>query len=234
MAQKKLDLEPVASTKLELEPVKDEPSADELIAQAKLSLDPPTNYESDKPINNTPPEQGWLSRAWHAISEPLTDAPSRVGNRFADSVDSPSLNRSPTMASIEGFGAGALQGIGNLLSGLTSPLNIATTALTAGSGLAGKAGLEGIAEALSLGSKIAAAPTIAHGAIETLHPDSTMMERGMGLAELAGGGAAMMMPQGNLKGIASHVLSHKNLGIFLLYLNLIFLKILTRILMHVE
>jgi hypothetical protein len=112
------------------------------------------------------------------------------------------------MASIEGFGAGALQGIGNLLSGLTSPLNIATTALTAGSGLAGKAGLEGIAEALSLGSKIAAAPTMAHGAIETLHPDSTMMERGMGLAELAGGGAAMLhSPQGNLKGIASDVVN---------------------------
>src|SRR5678809_1125944 len=73
------------------------------------------------------PEQGILSRAWHAISDPLTDAPSRFASSVADSLDAPNLNRSPMAARIQGFVGGALQGIGDLVSGLTSPINLATT-----------------------------------------------------------------------------------------------------------
>lgn len=124
---------------------------------------------------------------WERISVPLTDAPSRWATSIADSIDMPSLERSPLMARAQGFGAGALQGLGDLVSGLTSPINLATTLLTAGSGTAIKAGMPGLAKIASLGAKGAGALTAGHGVGEVVSPESTMSERGMGLTEIAGG-----------------------------------------------
>lgn len=124
---------------------------------------------------------------WERISVPLTDAPSRWATSIADSIDMPSLERSPLVARMQGFGAGALQGLGDLVSGLTSPINLATTLLTAGSGTAIKAGMPGLAKIASLGAKGAGALTAAHGAGNVLSPESTLAERGQGLTEIAGG-----------------------------------------------
>ena len=145
-----------------------------------------------QPIQQVEQPESMFSRGWKAISEPLTDLPSKFASSVADYIDAPSLERSPMMARIQGFGAGAIQGLGDIASSLTSPINLATTALTAGSGMAAKQGLSTIAKGLSIGSKIAAAPMVAHGGMQVLDPETSLTEKGFGLAEMAGGGAAMM------------------------------------------
>jgi len=149
-----------------------------------------------KPPTVTTPEQpGMLSRAWHTLSDPLTDAPSRFAKGVADYIDSPSLNRSPTMARIKGFGAGAIEGIGDMASSLTSPINLGTAITTGGNSMALKAGLPRIAQAMRVGAKGAGALTAGHGTTEVLRPDATLAERGMGLVEMAGGIAGMKGPK---------------------------------------
>lgn len=166
---------------------------------------PPDLDESGAPVLTQPPDlddsgrpqpSSFFTKAWHAISDPLTDAPSRFARAVGDYIDQPSNEDdtywSGVKARAKGFTAGALQGAGDLVSGFTSPLNLATTAATMGSSGALKAGLPTIAKGLSLGSKALAAPVILHGASNVLSPDSTLAERGQGLVEMAGGGAAMM------------------------------------------
>jgi hypothetical protein len=167
--------------------------------------------------NSTPAQQeepGFFSKLWHAVGDPVTDAPSRFAHSVSDYITTPSLATSPTgqgglgdylaetYARGKGFVGGALQGIGDIASGFTSPLNLAITAATGGSSAALKAGLPEVASGLSLASKALAVPTMAHGAGSMFSPDSTMSERGQGLVELAGGGAAMMhtpnMPHGQI------------------------------------
>lgn len=156
---------------------------------------------SDRPVETPPPadntnpspEHGsFLSRAWHAISDPLTDAPSRFAKSVGDYIDQPSVDRSPLSAQLHGFVAGGLQGIGDLVSGATSPINLATMAATGGASAAESGGYEEIANALRLAGKATSAPVIAHGASETFSPDSTTGERAQGVVEMAGGGAGMM------------------------------------------
>jgi hypothetical protein len=132
-----------------------------------------------------------LGGIWDAISQPLTTLPSEFASGLADYIDRPSLERSPLRAQIEGFGAGALQGLGDVISGFTSPIDLATTALTGGGSMAMKAGLPQVAKLASMGGKAAGALTAAHGAGNVFSPDSTMAERGFGLAELAGGVGGM-------------------------------------------
>src|SRR4030095_3325935 len=164
---------------------------------------PAPNTPAVQPVEEPEPS-GFFSRAWHAVSDPLTDAPSRFARSIGDYIDQPSLATSPTgeggigdylrerAAMVKGFGAGAMQGVGDLVSGFTSPLNIATTLATGGASTAAKAGLPQIARGLSLGSKALAAPVILHGAGNVLSPESTLAERGQGLVEMAGGGAAAL------------------------------------------
>lgn len=62
---------------------------------------------------------------------PTTTAPSRAASAVANKIDQPSLNRGPMMAMLQGGLAGAIEGAGNVVSDMTSPLSIAT-ALTGG------------------------------------------------------------------------------------------------------
>jgi len=75
-------------------------------------------------------------------TQPLTDAPSRLAKKASPSIDAPRMgsqmfdpnsflggvenfgNRAD--ATMRGFGAGALEGAGDYLSGMTSPLSLAT------------------------------------------------------------------------------------------------------------
>jgi hypothetical protein len=154
-----------------------------------------TDWEDEpvQPVVNTPaPQQpSMLGGMWDAISSPLTTLPSEFAKGVADYIDRPSLERSPMRARIEGFGAGAIEGVGDLLSSLTSPIDLATTALTGGSSLALKKGLPQIAKLASMGGKAAGGLTALHGAGNVFSPESTMAERGFGLAEMAGGVAGM-------------------------------------------
>lgn len=151
----------------------------------------PSGFEPD-PEGFTPDEgPSIISKIWGAISEPLTDIPSRAASAIAKTIDKPSLTRSPFEAGMSGFKAGAFQGIGDIVSGLTSPINLATAILTGGTSLAAKAGLSSIARALNIGTKAAGGMMGLHGAGEVLSPESTLGKRGFGLAEMAGGLAGL-------------------------------------------
>jgi len=137
-----------------------------------------------------PEPKGFLETLWHAAADPLTEAPSRFAKGVADYIDDP-LSRGSEAHPIKAFTAGAVEGAGNIVSGLTSPINLIAAGLTGGSSVAARAGLGGTARALTLAGRAASAPAVAHGAINLLHPESTTEERLWGVAEMAGGGAGM-------------------------------------------
>lgn len=148
-----------------------------------------------------------LSRAWHTISDPLTDAPSRFAKSISDYITDPNQAlfgmhetgeggfhdyAANTLAKLRGFEGGALEGIGNLASGLTSPLSLGTIGLGGAEYTAGKTGLESVAQAANFANKGIGGLTAAHGVGNVISPDSTLAERGHGLVEMALGGAGML------------------------------------------
>ncbi len=193
---KTLDLEgDTQPTDAEVEQIAKEQNVELMPADETPSSIPPST--SNSPTTKTP---GMLSRAWHAISDPLTDIPSRVGQAASEYLTDPRNQiMSPTgqggihdiaanaLATGRGVVGGMLEGAGNLASGLTSPINLTAAALTGGASLAGRAGYTGAANVANIAARAAMAPVVAHGAVETFSPDSTLAERGMGLTEIAGG-----------------------------------------------
>jgi hypothetical protein len=158
-----------------------------------------------EPQSSMPPaEPGFLSKVYHAVSDPLTTAPSRLASHIVDldKADNPDVGMkgdnswSDTFkklkAQMAGGNQGSLQAVGNLVSGLSSPANIAMTAATMGGNLAANAGYTGVANALSLATKAAAAPGMIHGSDAMLSPDSTWQERLQGGVELAGNAAGAL------------------------------------------
>lgn len=182
---------------------------------------------SPAPINtpqvNTPApteQPSTLSNIWHGISDPLWEGPSRFAKSIGDYIDQPSMATSPTgqggihdylagvNARMKGFGAGALEGAGDLASSFTSPMSLATLGLGGTEAAAAKTGYPQIARLANIGQKIAAAPMIAHGAGNTLSPDSTLSERAGGLTEMAAGAGGMFhtpVKSGNLAKVADTV-----------------------------
>jgi hypothetical protein len=153
-----------------------------------------------------------LGQAWDVASKPLTTKPAEWGKRFVDWFTTPTLEESPTgegglqdflksiYAKEKGLVGGGVQGVGNLASEFTSPINLAMMGLGAGEFGATKAGLPAIARLLGYGSKAASVPFAVHGAGKVLSPQSTLAERGMGLAEAAGGLAGMIhTPAGKIR-----------------------------------
>lgn len=155
-----------------------------LVPDAKTTPNPPI-----QPTQN----ESMLSRSWHALSDPITDLPSRFAKSVSDFVTTPELSDqgNPIMPYLKGAIGGGLQGVGDLVSGLTSPLNLATTAATMGEAPLLKAGYGGLAKIANIGAKALGAPVAIHGASQILSPETTLAEKGFGLTELAGGGAAM-------------------------------------------
>lgn len=159
---------------------------------------------------NPQPQQSGLSRIWSALSTPLTDAPSRVAGSLANWIDKPRLpsdNFDGFLGSIEdagnalndrvrGFGAGAVQGIGDMLSQMTSPVDLATTLATMGSGMAAKQGLSGTARGLNAVARAAGAGAAIHGGSNIYEgaTEGDLGKMGMGAVELAGGAAGVMQP----------------------------------------
>jgi len=145
-------------------------------------------------------EPGLLQRGWNAISEPLTDLPSRAWKPVADWIDAP-VNRddgylSGAMARGKGFLSGATQGMADLASSLTSPVNIATTIGSMGAAPAANAGLAGVSRGLSAVGKVASAGTAGHGVFSAgnalFDPNASWQDVGSGLVEVGGGIAEMM------------------------------------------
>jgi hypothetical protein len=163
-------------------------------------IEPPKQAHNDdwEPVTTPAPVQsptqppvqsqgaGNLSTMWHALSDPWTDAPSKFMHGLGDKLNSTANEQGP-LSLLKGYAAGAYGAVGDLASSMTSPISLAMTLASGGEYGAVKAGLPEIANALRFGTKALSVPFIAHGAEETLNPQSTLGQRGMGLAEMAGG-----------------------------------------------
>ena len=127
-----------------------------------------------------------LSRAWSALNKPLVDlAP--IAKKASDWITTPELDDFGITSRVKGFTGGAIEGLGDVISGFTSPIELGMAATTGGSSIAAKRGFGTAAKGLSaIGAGLSGLES-AHGGYETLRPDATLAERGLGLAELAGG-----------------------------------------------
>lgn len=134
-------------------------------------------------------EDSFLGKAWNFASSPLTTIPSEIASHLADKFD-PRTGSEYTP--VRSFLAGALEGAGDVVSSMTSPIDLAATALGIGGAKTGIRGLTTASKALSV-------PVAGHGAYEVLRPDATLAERGMGLIELAGGAAGTLQPYPEIK-----------------------------------
>jgi hypothetical protein len=173
---------------------------------------PPDLDEFGNPVITKPPDldangvpqQTGFQRDWKTATTPLTTKPAEWGRNISDIITNPTLATSATgegglrdfaainTARMKGFYGGMLEGAGNVVSEMTSPLNLLTMGLGTGEYAAGKLGLTQIARALGYGTKAASAPFAIHGGAAVINPESTLSERGMGLAEAAGGAAGML------------------------------------------
>lgn len=163
-----------------------QPAEDEWEDTGDVWVDEPV-VEPEQPVLDEP---SMLSKAWTALNKPLVDL-TPTFNKAADYVDQPELDDSGITARIKGFGAGALQGVGDVLSGLTSPLEVGLAAATGGSSLAAKRGLGTVSKGLAtIGAGLSGLES-AHGGYEVIRPDATLGERALGLTELAGGLAGL-------------------------------------------
>jgi len=143
---------------------------------------PPVHFTPDTPTEER--DTGLLGR----LTQPLTTAPSRIAGGIAEYIDQPSLERSPMRARIQGFGAGALEGLGDLISGLTSPLDLALLATTGGAAGAARKGLTGLTKGLNVATRVGGGAV----GIEGGHRIATAEDPGdigQGLLELVGGAA---------------------------------------------
>ena len=146
----------------------------------------------DEPIEESVEEPGMVGRAWDALNKPLVDL-SPVANRAADYVDTPELDDTGWGARLKGFGAGAIQGLGDVVSSLTSPLELGLAAASGGSSLAAKRGLSGVARGLAAAEGGLGLLESGHGVGEIYGgaKEGNLARVGMGIVEAAGGGAGM-------------------------------------------
>lgn len=106
-------------------------------------------------------------------------------------IDTPNLNRSPWEARIRGFGAGALEGLRNL----STPTNLASTALLA---------VPGVGEASALGRVASEAPEAIQGLSKAIPAAETL---GESLPEFTavGGEGLYNVAKGAVKGVMDPV-----------------------------
>jgi hypothetical protein len=163
-----------------------EPSADELLSQAKQSLAKPPVYSQDKPSDEVTkataePDELLIKKGWNFATKPLTDAPTR----FAKSV-SDYINPHSETTGLRGIGSAYIEGLGQAISGLTSPLNLATAGLGTAETAAARYGLPQVARLANIGGRVASASMIPEGlehAVHGKHLDeilSGLLEAGLG------------------------------------------------------
>jgi hypothetical protein len=140
--------------------ISDEPVDPVVDAKNFLAANP-----SDVPNTVQKPEdKGWLARTWEAVSKPLTHKPSDIAEELGNWIDQRHLDENPHIAYGKGLLAGGLKGVGDFISGLSSPLNLATTAATMGEGAALKGGMQELGTGLNYVSRALSAPVAAEGA----------------------------------------------------------------------
>lgn len=116
---------------------------------------PDENFIPDQNETAPPQNESFLRRAWDAISEPMVNIREQ----------SPQLKAGTDLIAQQHPWIGKPMNFGlDTLSGLTSPLNVGTTAAFGGSNLAMKAGLPEVARGLNLAGRAASVPTVVEGA----------------------------------------------------------------------
>lgn len=150
-----------------VKPTKVEPSADQILSSAKETLAKP---DVTKPqITETKPEdKSFAQKVLDTVTQPLTDAPSRVAKHISSYI-----NPDSTTTGVRGIGSAYIEALGDAVSGLTSPVNLALTAATGGAGYAEKAGLGEIAGALRTGTRLASVPIAASGVHQVVSGKNT-------------------------------------------------------------
>jgi hypothetical protein len=144
-------------------------------------------------------ERSAVGKAWDFVKTPLTDAPSRLAKQAGDYLDTRELGDEKELAfglnkgHLKGFAAGALQGAGDLVSGFTSPLDLALTALGVGGAKAGAKGLLGISKGARQLEAGLQAPLAAEGVynVGTGIAEGDYAKAGMGAIQGAGAGIGM-------------------------------------------
>ena len=157
---------------------------------SRFTPDPIDRRFTPDVLEAKPEDTGLLGK----LTQPLTTAPSRFAESIASSIDEPALERSPMAARVRGFGAGAIQGIGDLVSGMTSPLDLGLM-LTGGSAIsAAKKGLTGAARGLRTATRVGGGAVGLEGAHRVATAEDPG-DIGQGLLEIAGGIAGTQLPK---------------------------------------
>lgn len=144
------------------------------------------------------PEPGLASQAWDAINKPLIEAPARLGKEFADRVAPADADDTERSAYWKGLGSGMVEGLGNVVSSLTSPLELGMAAATGGASFAAKKGLTSAAKGLSAVGAGLSGLESAHGVGEVVGGarEGNLARVGMGLVEGVGGLAGVKQNYG--------------------------------------
>ena len=124
---------------------------------------------------------------WNVINEPLVNIRSGILGAATDEFAA----EHPVIGGIGNFTT-------DVLSSLTSPLNIGLTATTLGGSVASKLGMKTAARLLEKPAKIAAGGMIAEGGYNLVRPEATMPERAGGLLEAGLGGLGLKRPRAKL------------------------------------
>src|SRR5258708_2257120 len=179
------------------------------------TVTPEPNDWQDVSQPATKPESNWFDTAasyipqpvksgWNVATKPLTDyLTDSSGNKILDPkaaanyYDVPSENdwQIPLSggATWKGLGAGMLEGAGNVIKGLSSPLNLATLGAFKGASTLAESAPT-IARGMQMAGRAMSAPVALHGGATALNPNSSALERIFGVTELAAGGAGMAAP----------------------------------------
>lgn len=179
--------------------------------------DPFASFVDIEPEVTEPPTAPRMSMAQNKpeptllekIDTPLTDLPSRAARPVADMMDQPILNASPEgnnglldklkvfNSQLRGFGAGALQGLSDVATRMTSPLELGMAAATGGASIARRGGLRGLSMGLEAANLLGSSADAGLGAKEIIEsPDNS--GRLSGLARIGGAGSNAL---GGLKGL---------------------------------
>lgn len=128
------------------------------------------------------------SSLYDSATQPLTTKPSGWGRKASDFI----LNREadPNQQWFllpRAIAAGGVEGLGDLASSFTSPVNLAATALTGGAGSAARAGLPAIASGMRTGARAMSLPVAFEGARTVTNPNKTLPEKAVGVTQVAAG-----------------------------------------------
>lgn len=145
-----------------------------------VDVDESEDWEDVGPddIQETP---SGLDKAVKFATTPLTDAPRKAGLKIADTIDDPNRDNSqenPLLRYGRSFLAGATEGVGNVLSEMTAPLDLATT-------LAGVKGVGTLAKGARAVGRVASAGTSLRGANRAVEgvKSGNLTDVGTGLLE---------------------------------------------------